>query len=122
MWSYCSRRSVSKSRMLEDASNSAGLRRRGSRGQDETGLKEYGERVIACSQRVLPVARYRGRCAGPSKESCARWAAGRFSSTSSTRTPFCASTMAVFMLVVVLPSCGRALVMSLMILGRSHPI
>src|SRR5271170_2871596 len=29
---------------------------------------------------------------------------------SRTRTPFCASTIAVLMLVVVLPSCGRALV------------
>src|SRR5258708_26562071 len=33
-----------------------------------------------------------------------------------TRTPFCASTMAVLMLVVVLPSCGRALV-TMMTLG-----
>src|SRR3954469_20848796 len=37
-------------------------------------------------------------------------------STSKTLPPFCARTIAVFTLVVVLPSCGRALVMR-MILG-----
>src|SRR5579884_2295325 len=34
----------------------------------------------------------------------------RSASTNSTRAPFCASTTAVLMLVVVLPSCGSALV------------
>src|SRR3954469_6309543 len=39
-------------------------------------------------------------------------------STSKTLPPFCARTMAVFTLVVVLPSCGRALVMRITLGGE----
>src|SRR3954467_3861418 len=48
------------------------------------------------------------------------WTPGRriSQSTSSTLPPFCASTMAVFTLVVVLPSCGRALVMRMTLGGE----
>src|SRR6185312_12586302 len=48
------------------------------------------------------------------------WMVGRriSPSTSNTLPPFCASTMAVLMLVVVLPSCGSALV-TIMILGAA---
>src|SRR6185312_11091411 len=48
------------------------------------------------------------------------WMVGRRMSPSTSRTlpPFCANTIAVLMLVVVLPSCGRALV-TMMIFGAA---
>src|SRR4051794_19440510 len=49
----------------------------------------------------------------------ARWIAGRrmSASTSRTRAPDCASTTAVLMLVVVLPSCGSGLVTTMIFGG-----
>src|SRR5208282_114523 len=101
--------------MLEDASNSAGFG-----GGVPAGIMKrlgrMGEVVMVCCMVALPVSTLLRPLRGPMPR--VLWTLGRrkSASTSRTRTPFCASTMAVLMLVVVLPSWGRALV-TMMTLG-----
>src|SRR5579863_7961898 len=79
-------------------------------------LGSTGDRVMACFRVVLPVSTLLSPLRGPIPS--VLWMLGRLrsQSTSRTRTPFCASTTAQLMLVVLLPSWGRALV-TMMTLG-----
>ena len=65
---------------------------------------------MACCSVAFPVSTLLRPVAGPMPR--VLWMLGRRRSASinRTRVPFCASTMAVLMLVVVFPSCGKALV------------
>src|SRR5208282_6819639 len=101
--------------MLEEASNSAGLGGGVPAGRMKR-LGTSGEIVIVCCRVALPVSTLLRPLRGPIPR--VLWTLGRRKSASTrrTRTPFCASTIAVLMLVVVLPSCGRALV-TMMTLG-----
>src|SRR6476659_7770984 len=80
------------------------------------------ERTVACCTVVPPVRMLLNPIRGPIPK--VLWILGRrrSASISNTRVPFCANTVAVLMLVVVLPSCGKALVMRIVLGGAPSEV
>src|ERR1700675_1133511 len=95
--------------MLEEASNSAGFGGGVPAGMMKR-LGRIGDVVMVCCRVALPVSTLLRPLRGPIPRVLGILGRRKSAATSRARTPLCASTFAVLMLVVVLPSCGRALV------------
>src|SRR5580693_2012832 len=102
--------------MLLEASNSAGFGGGVPAGNIDR-LGRIEDRVMVCCKVALPVRTLLSPLRGPIPR--VLWMLGRLrsASISRTRTPFCASTTAQLMLVVVFPSCGSALVIMITLGG-----
>src|SRR3954452_22054324 len=99
-----------------DPSNSAGCGGGGPAGSRKR-LGNCGTCVMVFSNLLLPVSNVLNPTFGLMLNTLCTLGRRKSASTSSTRAPFCASTTAVLMLVVVFPSCGNALVISMTLGG-----
>src|SRR4051812_19859507 len=95
----------------DDPSSSAGCGGVGPAGSRNR-LGNFGTCVIVFSILLVPVSSVLSPTFGLMLKTLCTDGRRRSASISSTRAPFCASTTAVLMLVVVFPSCGNALVIS----------